>query len=138
MQTAMKAREQLKVDTLRMVMAAITKASVDRKKDLTEEEELAVLQREVKARRDSAEQYRAAGREEQAAKEEAEIAIIQAYMPEAIEGEALIEIVENAIAQTGASSPSDTGKVMGAIMREYRGRVDGKEVQRCVSERLQG
>jgi uncharacterized protein len=136
--TAMKARDTETVATLRMVVAAIKNARVEsgRTADLSDEETLAILTREAKKRNEAATAYDEAGREELAAKERSELAILQRYLPEQLDDTELRAIVEEAATELGASTPSDMGKVMSAVMPKVRGRADGKRVQALVKEHL--
>ena len=136
MKSAMRAGETLRRDTLRMLIAALKNERIDRGADLDEESVLAVVRRGVKSRKDSAQQYRDAGRDELAEKEEAEIAVLEGYLPQMLDEAATIAAVEAAIAETGASEKCDLGKVMKAVMAAHRGLVDGKLVNRLAGERL--
>ena len=136
MKSAMRAGETLRRDTLRMLIAALKNERIDKGADLDEESVLAVVRRGVKSRKDSAQQYRDAGRDELAEKEEAEIAVLEGYLPQMLDEAATIAAVEAAIAETGASEKCDLGKVMKAVMAAHRGLVDGKLVNRLAGERL--
>ncbi len=136
MKSAMRAGETLRRDTLRMLIAALKNERIDKGADLDEDSVLAVVRRGVKSRKDSAEQYRDAGRDELADKEEAEIAVLEGYLPQMLDEAATIAAVEAAIAETGASEKCDLGKVMKAVMAAHRGLVDGKLVNRLAGERL--
>ena len=107
-------------------------------KPLTEDELLAVFSREVKTRRESVEAFRAGGREDLAAKEEAEIAILGDYLPEQLSPTELAGLVDQAISATGATTPRDLGKVMAWLSPHTRGRADGKQVSQLVAARLSG
>ncbi|MEC8493612.1 MAG: GatB/YqeY domain-containing protein [Planctomycetota bacterium] len=136
MKSAMRAGETLRRDTLRMLIAALKNERIDKGADLDEDSVLAVVRRGVKSRKDSAQQYRDAGRDELADKEEAEIAVLEGYLPQMLDEAATIAAVEAAIAETGASEKCDLGKVMKAVMAAHRGLVDGKLVNRLAGERL--
>ena len=136
MKSAMRAGETLRRDTLRMLIAALKNERIDKGADLDEDSVLAVVRRGVKSRKDSAQQYRDAGRDELAEKEEAEIAVLEGYLPQMLDEAATIAAVEVAIAETGASEKCDLGKVMKAVMAAHRGLVDGKLVNRLAGERL--
>lgn len=131
---AMKAKEEVRLGALRMVKAAIMKAEVSgsEKKELSDEEVMGILQKEIKSRKDSAEQFRAGGREESALKEEAEIAVLEKFLPEQMSEEEITVLVKEAIATTGASSKQDMGKVMGALMPKVKGKADGGLVNKIV------
>ena len=136
MKSAMRAGETLRRDTLRMLIAALKNERIDKGADLDEDSVLAVVRRGVKSRKDSAQQYRDAGRDELAEKEEAEIAVLEGYLPQMLDEAATIAAVEAAIAETGASEKCDLGKVMKAVMAAHKGLVDGKLVNRLAGERL--
>lgn len=140
MTAAMKARDAEAVATLRMVIAAVknAKVSAGHSGDVTDEETLELLTREAKKRNEAAEAYDAAGREELAAKERRELAIIQRYLPEQLDEDTVRDLVDEAIAESGAAGPSDLGKVMSAVMPKVKGRADGKMVNAIVRERLAG
>ncbi|WP_316481234.1 GatB/YqeY domain-containing protein, partial [Enterococcus faecium] len=105
--------------------------------DLTEEEELTVLSREMKQRRDSLHEFEEAGRDDLAEKVKSEIVIVEKYMPEQLSDEEIRQLVQEAITQTGASSMKEFGKVMGAIMPKVKGKADGNQVNAIVKELLQ-
>ena len=134
--TAIRARDELRRDTLRMAISAAYNAQKAAGRDLTDDEVVAVLSREVKTRRESVDAYAAAGRDEAAAKERAEIEILAAYLPSQLGEEELSAIVRDAVTETGATSPRDMGKVMAALMPRVRGRADGKLVSALVAQEL--
>lgn len=138
LKAAMKAGDKLRVSTLRMVSSELSNARIEKGEDLDEEEVVAVLARARKQRLESEEQYRDGGREDLAEKEAAEATIIQEYLPEPIPEEELDELIDAAIAETGATSVKDMGAVMGRVMPDVRGRAEGSEVSRRVKERLTG
>jgi uncharacterized protein len=140
MTAAMKARDAETVGTLRMVIAAVRNAKVaaGHSGDVTDEETLQLLTREAKKRGEAAEAYDAAGRDELAAKERRELEIIRRYLPEQLDDDTLRTLVDEAIAESGASGPSDLGKVMSAVMPKVKGRADGKAVNAMVRARLTG
>ncbi len=136
---ALKAREQLRVSALRMEKAALMNASVSKGRDLEENESQQVLASLIKQRRDSIEQFRAAGRTDLADRETAEIAVLERYAPPAVSQQDLERAVAAAIAETGASSPKDMGRVMKAVMSALSGQtVDGKAVNELVRKKLAG
>lgn len=135
---AIRAQDALRRDVLRLAQNAAYSIEKREHRELTEDEMLAVLTREVKTRRESVEAFRAGGREDLAAKEEAEIEVLREFLPEALTEEQLREMVAAAIAETGAASPRDLGKVMGRLAPQTRGRADGKLVSRLVNEALAG
>jgi len=128
---AMKAGEKQRVSALRMVVSELQKNAKEGDGD-----EVAVLQRERKRRLESATAFRDGGRAESAASEEAEAAMIATYLPEQISDEELTQLVTEAIAQTGAESPKDIGKVMGAVMPKVKGRADGSRISAAAKEQL--
>ena len=133
---AMRARDQLRTDTLRLTLASLRSAEKDLGRPLKEDEELHVLQRVRKRRAEAAEAFRAAGRDEQAEKEEDELEVIEEFMPEPLDEEELERIVDDAIAETGATSLRDLGRVMADVMPQVAGRADGSEVSQLVREKL--
>jgi uncharacterized protein YqeY len=133
---AMRSGDVLRRDTLRMATNAAYNAEKRQQRPLTDEELVGVLAREVKTRRESVEAFRAGGREDLAAKEEAEIAILSEFMPQPLSDAELRSLVDDAITATGGSSPRDMGRVMGWLTPRTRGRADGKLVSTLVSERL--
>ena len=131
---SMRARDQLRTDTLRLTLTALRAAEKELGRPLKDDEELQVLQRERKRRAEAADAFRAAGREEQAEKEEDELDVIEEFMPEPLEEEE--RIVDDAIAETGATSLRDLGRVMADVMPQVAGRADGSEVSQLVREKL--
>jgi uncharacterized protein YqeY len=129
--TAMKAGERDRVSALRLVLSELQKAAKEGDGD-----ELAVLRRERKRRRESAEAFRKGGREDLATGEEAEAVIIEAYLPAELSDDELRAMVADAVAETGAASPKDMGRVMKAAMQRAGGRADGKRVSALVQEAL--
>jgi uncharacterized protein YqeY len=136
LKTAMRARDQERTDVLRLTLASLRAAEKEVQRPLKEDEELHVLQRERKRRVEAAEAFRGGGREEQAAKEERELAVVEEFMPEPI-GEAELErIIDDAIAETSATSLRDLGRVMADVMPQVAGRADGSVVSQLVREKL--
>jgi uncharacterized protein YqeY len=136
---AMKNKEAERLSTLRMVKTALKNREIEKMAPLTDEEAIRILQSLVKQRRDSIEQYKQGGRPELAEKEAAEIKIIEEYLPAALDEAAISRIVEEAIAQTGASSMKEMGNVMKAVMARLAGQtVDGKVVNQIVKSKLGG
>ncbi len=134
---AMKAKEEAKLGALRMIKSALKKHEVDSMKPLTEPVESQVMNTLLKQRRESADLFRKGGREELALKEEAEIQVINAYLPSAASGEELEEAVTGAIAETGAASPKQMGAVMKAAQARLAGKtVDGKALSELVKRKL--
>ncbi len=133
---AMKARDAARLSTLRLVQAALKYEQIEKGHELSDEEAEAVLRRALKQRHDSVEQYRTGNREDLAAKEEAEILILQTYLPQLLTEAETEAIVDATIASTGAASKKDMGKVMKEIMAAHKGRVDGKIVQAILGRKL--
>ena len=133
---AMRSGDALRRDVLRMVQNAIYNLEKTKKVTLSEDEILAVVTREVKTRRESIEAFRTGGREDLAAKEEAEIAILADYLPEPLTDAELRALVDEAVVATGATSARDLGKVMGWLSPKTRGRADGKVVSGLVAQAL--
>jgi uncharacterized protein YqeY len=136
MKAAMKQKDKETLSTIRMVRAAIKKVQIDNRGELSDDQVLQVVMKEVKQRRDSLAEYEKAGREDLAAKEKREIEILSAYLPKQLSEEELREIVQQAIADTGAASKKDMGKVMGAVLPKVKGRADGKQVNQLVQQLL--
>ncbi len=136
---AYKAKDQLKLDVLRLLKTAAKNLLVELKRSsgsLDDAEMLDVILRQAKQRQDSITQYRDANRNDLADREAAELEVLQEYLPSMLTEEELQAVIEKAIADTGASSPQEMGKVMNAIMAEYKGRVDGKVLSNKVRASL--
>jgi uncharacterized protein len=133
---AMLARENERRDALRLILSSLRSAEKDLQRPLSDDEELQVLQRERKRRQEAAEAFRDGGREEQAQKEEGELAILQEFMPEPLSEDDLERIVDDAIAENGATSLRDMGRVMADVMPQVAGRADGSAVSQLVREKL--
>jgi uncharacterized protein YqeY len=133
---SMLARDAERRDALRLILSSLRSAEKDLQRPLTGDEELQVLQRERKRRVEAAEAFRAAGRDQQADGEEAELAILKEFMPEPITEEELERIVDDAIAETGATNIRDMGRVMADVMPQIAGRADGSAVGQLVREKL--
>jgi uncharacterized protein YqeY len=136
MQAAIRERDELRRDTLRMVVSAAYNAQKQAGRELTDDEVVTVLTREVKTRKESVEAFTAGGRAEAAAKEQAEIGIISAYLPEQLGGDELARLVATAVEESGATSVKDMGKVMAVLMPRVKGRADGKQVSALVTQEL--
>jgi len=132
----MRSNDAMRRDSLRMVLAAVQRAEKEGKHELADDEMLGILTRELKVRRESVDTFRAGGREDLVAKELAAIAIVSEFMPQPLSDGELKALVEQAIAETGAASPRDMGKVMGWISPKTRGRADGKVVSQLVTQLL--
>ena len=136
MKSAMRDGDAHRRDTLRMAIAAAQNAEKEKREPLSDEEVEVVLTRQVKTRRESITAFRDAGRDDLADKEQAEIDVLAPYLPEQL-GEAEVRaLVTEAVAATGATSPRDMGRVMGALMPKVKGRADGKLVSSLVNEEL--
>jgi uncharacterized protein YqeY len=133
---AMRAGDAARRDALRLIIASLKSAEKDLLRPLSEEEELQVLQRERKKRIEAAEAFRGGGREEQAANEDAELAVLEEFMPEPLGEEELERIVDDAIAENGATSMRDMGRVMKDVMPQIAGRADGAAVSQMLREKL--
>ena len=138
MKQAMKDKEsgKLRLSVIRMARANIKNIEIDEKRELNDDEVLAVLVKEVKMRQDSLEEFAKAGREELVEQAKQEIAILRKYLPEQLSDEELRALVEEAVAETGAAGPKDMGKVMAALMPKTKGRADGKRINTMVRELL--
>lgn len=138
LRTAMRARDQVRTSTLRMVLTAISTAEVagTEAKELSDAETLTVLTKESKKRKESATAYRDAGRDELAATEEAELAVLETYLPQQLEDGEVDAIVDRAIAETGADSMAQMGQVMKRVQAQVAGRADGGAVAAKVRARL--
>jgi uncharacterized protein YqeY len=133
---AMRSGDTLRRDVLRMVQSAIYNVEKAKHVTLSEDEVLAVVTKEVKTRRESVDAFRKGGREDLVAKEEAEIAILNDYLPHQLTNDELRALVEAAVAETGATSARDMGKVMGVVSPRIRGRADGKTASGMVAQAL--
>jgi uncharacterized protein YqeY len=133
---AMVARDTERRDALRLILASLRSAEKELQRPLHDDEELQVLQRERKRRVEAAEAYRGAGRDEQAATEEQELAVLEEFMPAPLSEEELEEIIDDAIAEVGATSIRDLGRVMADVMPQVSGRTDGSVVSQLVREKL--
>ena len=133
---AMLARAEARRDALRLILASLRSAEKELLRPLSDDEELQVLQRERKKRLEAAEAFRSAARDAQADKEENELAILQEFMPEPLSEDDLEQIVDDAIAENGATSLRDMGRVMADVMPQVAGRADGSAVSQLVREKL--
>ena len=136
LKTAMRSGDAMRRDSLRMVLAAVQKAEKEGKHTLADDEMIGVFTRELKVRRESLEAFQGGGRLDLAAHEEAAIAIITEFMPQPLTEAELRAMVEQAIAESGAATPRDMGKVMSLISPKVRGRADGKAVSQLVTQLL--
>jgi len=138
MKAALKAADKRRLGALRLMLAAIKQREVDERIELDDTQVLAVLDKMVKQRRDSIEQYTKADRKDLAEQEDFELGICREYLPEALGEEELIALVEEAITATGAASMKDMGKVMGRVKPQVQGRADMGAVSKLVKQRLAG
>jgi len=136
MKDAMRAKEKVRLGTIRMALAAIKQIEVDNRETLTDEQAIAVLTKMVKQRRDSIAQYEAAGREELAQIEAEEIQVIECFLPKPLTEEEIIELVDASIQDTSASSMADMGKVMGALKPKVMGRADMGAISAMIRAKL--
>lgn len=140
LKSAMRARDEVRLRTLRSLRAALLEREIAERKggeaELSDEQALTVFQKQAKQRRDSIEQYVNAGREDLAESERLELAIIEEYLPEQLEDEEIRDEIRKVLAEVGASSIADIGKVMGPVMQRLKGRADGKRIQMIARELL--
>lgn len=138
--TAMKAKDTLRLQTVRGIKKAILDKEVELRPQgqdsLTPEQEIELLSQQAKQRRDSIEQFTNAGRDDLAAKESQELAIIETYLPEQVSDAEVAKIIDELIASSGATTMKDLGKVMGPAMKQLKGKADGKKIQELVKSRL--
>jgi uncharacterized protein len=135
---AMKAKDKSRLTTLRLISAAIKQREVDERIELDDEQVLAVLEKMLKQRRDSITQYEGAGRQELADQEKSEVTIIETYMPEGLSDEEIAAMVDAAVAESGAETVRDMGKVMGLLKPKMQGRADMGQVSGLVKQKLSG
>jgi uncharacterized protein YqeY len=133
---AMKARDAERRDALRLIVNALKNSEKELQRPLSDDEELQVLQRERKRRVEAADAFRSAGHEDRAEAEERELSILEEFMPEPLSEDEIEEIVDDAIAEVGATSMADLGRVMADVMPQIAGRADGSHVSQLVREKL--
>lgn len=139
MKTAMREKNTLALSTIRMLKSAVKNAAIEKggaDAELTDPEIVAVIRKEVKKRQDSIEQYTTAGRGELVAQEEAEMAVLNGYLPEPLSEEKIAEIIDAAIAEVGATSRKEMGQVMKLVQEKTAGRADGKTLSQAVMAKL--
>lgn len=134
--TAMKAKDTQKRDALRLLNSALKQIEVDERKELSDDDVITIIQKQIKQRNDAASQYKDAGREELYDKEMAEIAVFQAYLPAQLDDAELEAALKAIIAETGAGSMKEMGKVMGVASKTLAGQADGKRISACVKALL--
>lgn len=133
---AMKERDKTRTATLRLLQSALKNERIHLGHDLSDDEAMTIIQRAAKQRRESIEQYEKAGRDDLAAQEKEELAIVETYLPKMLSEEETAKVVDEIIAETGASSKKDMGAVMGRLMSKHKGAIDGKLAQQIVSSKL--
>lgn len=137
---AMRKKDRVRLLTIRSIQAALKEKEIEQRQagsgEISDDDAIAVMQKQAKQRRDAIEQYEAAGREDLASSERAELEIIEAYLPKQLSDDELRAIVRDVIAETGASSPKDMGRVMGKAVERTRGVADGKRVSAVARELL--
>ena len=138
MKTAMKSGDKARLGVIRLILAAIKQVEVDERIELDDERVLAILDKMVKQRRDSINQYESAGRTELAEQEKFEIGIIQDYLPQQLSEEEIAALIDEALAATGASSMKDMGKLMGWLKPKLQGRADMGAVSASIKQKLSG
>ncbi len=136
MKKAMKSGEKDRLSTIRMLISEIKKVQIDKKKDLTDEEIIQLLQRYAKQRKEAIQQYKKANREDLVEKEEKELKVVEEFLPEQLSEEKIENIVQETIEEIGASSLKDMGKVMKVVMEKVKGRADGSIVSKIVKQKL--
>jgi uncharacterized protein YqeY len=136
MKTAMKAKDKLSLETLRMLKAKIKQTEIDTQTELDDQAVIKLVRNQIKSRKDSAKMYVDGGRQELADKENAEIKVLEEFLPQGLSTEDLGKMVDEAINETGATSMKEMGAVMKAVMAKAQGRADGSEINKLVKERL--
>ena len=134
--TAMKAKDKETLAVLRMIKTAVQAAEIDKKEELNAEEELTILAREAKQRRESLAEFVKAGRDELVAKTEAEIEIVERYLPKQLSVEEVKEVITTVAEKIGATTQKEIGKLMGAVMQELKGKADGNVIKEQVKAHL--
>lgn len=138
LKSAQIAKDAIKLSTLRMLWSEIRYGEIAKGQDFEDSDVVTVVQREIKKRREAAEAFKQGGREEQAQKEEQEVGVLSSYLPTQISDEELGKIIDEVIAQTGATTIADIGKVIGQVMVKVVGQAEGARVSNLVKERLNG
>lgn len=137
LKNAQLAKDEVKVSTLRLLLAEVKNFQIAHG-EVTDQDIIGVIQREVKKRKEAIESFRAGGREQSAKVEEEELAVLQLFLPEQLSDEELTKVVEDNINELGASSPSDMGRVIGSVMGKVAGKAEGARVSAIVKEKLNG
>ncbi len=138
MKTAMRAKDSKRLSAIRMLLAAVKQVEVDRRIELTDVDVVGILEKELKKRRDSIQQFRAAKRDDLADGEEFEAGVLTAYLPQQASAEEIADVIAQAVADAGASGPAAMGKVMAAVKAKLSGRADMTEMSKVVKARLAG
>ena len=133
---AMKSGDKLTVSVLRMLLSTLKYSAIDEKRDLSEEEVAALIQKSIRSRKESIEAFRGGGRMELAEKEEAELKILELYLPAQMEGPELEQAVDRLLAELNITQKKDMGRAMKEFMSRYRGKVDGKAANAIIASRL--
>ena len=136
LKAAMKAKDTKKRDALRLLSSAFKQIEVDERKELSDDDVIKIIQKQVKSRNDSIQQYKKAGRDDLVAIEESEISYFEPYLPKQLSDEELTNELKTIIEQVGATSTKDMGKVMGAASKALAGKADGKRINECVKTLL--
>jgi hypothetical protein len=136
LKVAVKAQDKVRVSTLRMILSALKNAELEEREELSDEKELAVIASYARRIKESIEEFKKGGRDDLVAKEEAELAIVMSYLPEQMADDEIRREAAKVAADVGASTPKDMGRVMGEMMKRFKGKVDGAAVNRIVSELL--
>lgn len=136
LKAALRSNDEVRKRTIRMLLASLKNQQIENRAPLDNQQELSLLQREAKRRRETAEEYGRLGRRDMADREIEELAVIQSYLPAALSAEELQTLIRDTIRETGASSPREMGKVMGALRPKVSGRADGKLLSEMVREAL--
>lgn len=136
LKVAVKAQDKVRVSTLRMILSALKNAELEEREELPDEKELAVIASYARRIKESIEEFKKGGRDDLVAQEEAELAIVMSYLPEQMADDEIRREAAKVAADVGASTPKDMGRVMGEMMKRFKGKVDGAAVNRIVSELL--
>lgn len=136
MKEAMKAKDKFRLSVIRMLKGALQKAEIDKEEALTDDEELSILSRELKQRKDSVNEFHEAGRDDLADQTAKEIEIVENYLPKQLSEEEITQAVKEVIDQVGASSMKDFGKVMGTAVAKLKGQADGNQIQKVAKSLL--
>jgi len=138
MKEAMRAKDKVRLSTIRMINSLIKNAEIDKRGELTDDEIVQLLMKYAKQRREAIEMYEKGGRQDLVEKEKAELAVVESYLPKQLSEEEIRELVKEAIEAVGASSPKDLGKVMQYVMPKVKGRAEGSLVNKIAREELSG